>query len=330
VTGPTDDAIGGYFALERGKGNGMENLRAAASYQSARSAIAALLQATGATTAWVPHFICGAVMDALDFAGVQIRRYPLDAARGVPGDLPLAERDWLVCVDYFGLTADACDAAIARHGGHRVLVDASQALFHRPRPATSTVYSPRKFVGIPDGGLLVTPHPLPPPSIADESASAGRSQHLAARAGGDVAAGHALFQEAEASLADCAPRAMSATTARMLATIDFGEVRRRRIANFIHLAGALRRHGFTIVDLPGDAVPLCCPVTGVDASPLRRALASRRIFAPAYWPDAVVPGDDQVGLSLRDATLYLPCDQRYGDADMQRVARSLLEIREAL
>jgi hypothetical protein len=112
----------------------------------------------------------------------------------------------------------------------------------------------------------------------------------------------------------------------MLTTIDFGEVRRRRIANFIRLGDELRRHGFTIPDLPKGAVPLCCPVSGVDASTLRRALASRKVFSPAYWPDAIVPDDDPVGRTLRDDTLYLPCDQRYGDADMQRVARSLLEI----
>lgn len=326
---PVDDAVGGYFALESGEGDGLGNMcGAVVGYQSARSAIAALLQATGATTVWVPHFVCGAVMDALDFAGVKTRRYSLNATHGVPDDLPLAEQDWLVCVDYFGLTAKACDAAIERHGGHRVLVDASQALFHRPRHAASTVYSPRKFVGIPDGGFLTTSHPLPSPASADESASARRSQHLVARAGGDVDMGYALFQQAEASLADCAPRAMSVLTTRMLATIDFSEVRRRRIANFIRLADELRLRGFTIPDLPEGAVPLCCPVSGVDAPTLRRALASRKVFTPAYWPDAIVPNDDPAGLALRDNTLYLPCDQRYGDADMQRVARSLFEIGE--
>jgi hypothetical protein len=328
VTTPAENAVGGYFALERGSGGGLGLLRDATGFQSARSAMAALLQAVDARIVWAPHFICEAVTDMLQFAGVETRRYTLSESHGVPAHLPLESSDWLICVDYFGITGSACDAAIARHGSERILIDASQALFHAPRPGVSTAYSPRKFVGIPDGGLLVTPHDLPRPAVADESASTSRSQHLLSRASGHVAAGYAQFQQAEASLADCTPRAMSTHTTRMLVMIDFDHVRDRRIANYLRLAGELRRHGYAVPELPEDAVPLCCPVSGVDAPSLRRALASRKIFTPAYWPDAVVPDDDPVGLALRDGTIYLPCDQRYGDADMQRVARLLIEIGE--
>ncbi len=329
MTSRMDDPVGGYFAWEACDGSGMDTLRAAAGFQSARSAMAALLQAAGARTAWVPYFICSAVTDALAFAGVQVRHYPLSGTLGVPDDLPLAPDDWLVCVDYFGLNAGACDAAIERYGAQRVLVDASQALFHAPRQGASTVYSPRKFVGVPDGGLLVTPLQLPLPAPADEVASTDRSRHLASRAAGDLAGGYEQFQHAESSLADCSPAAMSQRTRRMLDTIDFAGVRDRRIANYGWLADELRGHGFAVPDLPGGAVPLCCPVYRVDAPALRPALASRKIFAPSYWNDADVPPHDQLGSALKATTLYLPCDQRYGEVDMRRVAQSLLEIGDA-
>lgn len=327
---PANEAIGGYFASEQESGNGLGLLRDATGYQSARSAIAAFLHVVEARTVWVPHFICSAVIDALRYTGVQTRRYPLSESRGVPTDLPMDSLDWLICVDYFGLAAHACDAAIALYGGDRILVDASQALFHTPRPGVATVYSPRKFLGVPDGGLLITSRSLPRPAMADESGSASRSQHLLSRASGDVAAGYVQFQQAEASLQDCTPRAMSRRTTEMLATMNIERICRQRIDNYLQLAGDLRQYGFTIPDLPTDAVPLCCPVFDVDAAFLRRELASRKIFVPKYWPDTVVPDDDPVGLGLRDSTLYLPCDQRYGVDDMQRVLRSLLEMRDAL
>ncbi|MBB6600000.1 hypothetical protein [Luteimonas sp. MC1825] len=319
-------AIGGYFASERGAGSGLEALRGAARYQSARSAIVALFRAVGATVAWVPHHVCGAVIDALDAVAVEVRRYHLTDTRGVPDDLPLGPLDWLVCIDYFGMSGNSCTAAVARHGGHRILIDASQALFHPPGSDVSTVYSPRKFVGVPDGGLLVTPHRLPLADPADEAGSIERGRYLSTRAAGDVAAGYQQFQQAEATLADCTPRGMSASTAGMLSIIDFDRVRRQRRANFTSLAAMLHSRGFVVPELPRDAVPLCCPVFGVEAPDLRRALASRAIFAPAYWPDAVPPSHDTVGLALRDRTLYLPCDHRYGEAHMEHVVDALLEI----
>jgi hypothetical protein len=331
MTHPVDRAIGGYFGCEadRGAGGGLEHLAGAIAYESARQAIVAVLRAAGAKTVWVPHFTCGAVVDALAFAGAQIAPYALNADRSVPENLPISDADWVMCIDYFGLNAAACDATIARLGAHRVLVDASQALFHRPRAGASTVYSPRKFAGLPDGGLLVTPHapPAPPPGL--EEASRARTRHLDDRAQGRVTEGRAAFQAAEASLRACAPRSMSDTTARMLGAIDFARIGERRRANYARLLGALRNQGFRIPALPVDAVPLCCPVGDVDGGSLRAGLASRNIFSPTYWPDATVPADDPIGSALRHRTLYLPCDHRYGESDMARVVDALLDAKGA-
>lgn len=53
---------------------------------------------------------------------------------------------------------------------------------------------------------------------------------------------------------------------------------------------------------------------------LKRALQERGIFAPIHWPDSLALSEAQTSLSL-------PIDQRYGEADMNRLAK---EIEEAL
>lgn len=322
-----DAPIGGYFGLSLGRAaQPWPWLDAAQGFQSARAALAALFLAHRATAVWVPHFVCGAVRDALAHAGTPVRGYALDAQRGVPSDLVLAPAEWLLCVDYFGLGGAACDAAIARHGGHRIVVDASQALLHAPRPGVATVYSPRKFCGVPDGGWLVNATEIASPSAADERASAERGRSLLSRSAGLVADGYAQFQQAEASLSDCAPAAMSTLTRSLFQAVDVAAMRERRIANYAHLAGLLP--GLLVPELDGDAVPLCCPVASPQAPRLRKALAERGIFTPAYWPDADLPGDDANGLALRHGTLYLPCDQRYDIADMDRIAHTLRCLEE--
>ena len=187
-------AIGGYFGLELAEGGeALPWWPDAIRFQSARAAIAAVFQANGAKAAWVPHFVCGAVRDALAHAGTPVRGYALDARRGVPEEVVLADGDWLLCVDYFGLDGAACDAAIARYGAQRIVVDASQALLHAPRPGVATVYSPRKFCGVPDGGLLVHAPYVASPGAANEMASVERAEAMLMRCAGLVEAGYATI-----------------------------------------------------------------------------------------------------------------------------------------
>ena len=70
--------IGGYFDLApSGAREPLPWLDAALRFQSGRAAIAAVFGANGARAVWVPWFVCGAVRDALAFAGVPVRGYAL-------------------------------------------------------------------------------------------------------------------------------------------------------------------------------------------------------------------------------------------------------------
>lgn len=326
MTGPGDDAIGGYLSLDMAPGSGLPWLDCAHGFQSARSAITAILLSLRPRSAWVPYFACGAVADAVTAAGTTLKRYPIDRGHGVPDDLELAPDEVLVCIDYFGLGQRTTDAAISRYGADRVIVDASQSLYYRAAPDVTAVYSPRKFVGLPDGGLARTALSLSDIAAADEAGSAARCAHLLSRTAGRVEEGYAQFLQAEESLEDCAPRAMSRLTRRLLDGIDFTQVARRRRENYTALMQLLRERGHAVADLPDDAVPLCCPLTGVDAAAMRPGLAARRIYTPAYWPDADIPASDPVGIELRNHTVYLPCDQRYCDEQIHRVAESVFQL----
>lgn len=320
------DPIGGYFALEPATGDGLRWAETAVDYQSARCAIAAILQAAKPKAVWVPHYICGAVNDAVAASGVRARHYALAEDFGVPESVEPDPSDWLLCVDYFGTCGPAVDRASRKFGAERILVDASQALFHGRRPGSAVVYSPRKFVGVPDGGLLLSSLDIPPPRKAQEADSLARSRHLRTRLSGGVEAGYAEFLQAEESLRSCEPVAMSGLTQGLLGSIDFARVADRRVSNYRRMAGELARHGLAVRPLHEGAVPLCCPLHDVEAVKLRQDLAARRIFTPTYWPDAALPENDRVAVLLRDRTLFLPCDQRYGEAEVMRVVRTVLEL----
>lgn len=321
-------AIGGYFSLDPGDGCGFSGLSQALGYRSARSAMAAVLAAVKPPAVWIPNFICGAVVDAVRAVGIEPKHYPLSPWLGVPDEVEPEPDDWVICVDYFGLNHMAIDRAITRFGSHRVLTDASQSFYFEPRSESSTVYSPRKFFGVPDGGLLVTSFEVESPHASREEESLGRCAHLLYRKVGQVEKGYSKYRAAEASLCDCKPEAMSDLTRALLGRIDAETAAAARVRNYTHLAEQLRLNGLDIPHLPSGAVPLCCPVACRSADNMRTELAARRIFTSTYWPDAVIPEGDQIAMKLRHHTIYLPCDQRYTVEDMTHSAQILLKLKD--
>ena len=316
-------AIGGYFELEMPLPR--HGIHAGARrYQSARAALAALLQAGRPGRIWMPNYVCDAVPAAARGAGIDCVFYSLDDRWMPDAATSPTSGDWLLYVNYFGILDAKVDGVISRFGAERVIIDNSQALFSRPRECLASVYSPRKFVGIPDGGLLLTALDVPPPGLED-SASPARCTHLLKRLCGEPENGYADFKAAEATLEDTEPRRMSRLTERMLEAIDFEQVRVRRNANFhvLHeLLGKSNRLDFDPAPVDG---PLCYPLLPARPHPdMRAELYGRRILVATYWPEAL----GRVAASSLEAALTrnclpLPCDQRYSEADMRKIAAAV-------
>ena len=117
---------------------------------------------------------------------------------------------------------------------------------------------------------------------------------------------------------------------RLLAGLDFAEAAARRRANFGVLLEALEESEAVtplLRELPAGVSPLALPVRidGGRRDTLRAELVRRRIFCPVHWP--LPPEIDEQRFSeehrLASEMLGLPLDQRYGAADMQRLADEL-------
>ena len=119
---------------------------------------------------------------------------------------------------------------------------------------------------------------------------------------------------------------MSSLTTRLLAAVDYGEVAQRRRSNFAALHQQLRRVN-TIglaLDDPGDA-PLCYPL--LTARPVDRVmLRNRGLFVPIFWPELIEGGGAECERDLAARLLPLPIDQRYGAAEMQTIADTILQV----
>lgn len=321
------DAIGGYLPLELSRASA-EYHPDALRFQSSRAAFLALLRARRPAAVCVPWYCCDSVVEPLITAGIAIRRYAIDAMLRVES-VDLKRDEWLLYVNYFGLCDRNVDDVLNRYGPERVVIDNAQAFFAMPRDCVATLYSPRKFVGVPDGGYLLTREAVTPPVDVDHE-SVQRFAHLLKRIDAGAEAGYADYAAAEASLENKEPLRMSALTQRILQSVDYADLRAKRVANFAYLRERLDPSN--AFKLPPDihGVPLCYPYRGSDPG-LRARLMTQRIYTPCYWPEvASSPSVPAFEKTLAGDTAFLPCDQRLSPPQLDTIVQAVLESRDSL
>lgn len=304
-------AIGGYFELELPRGRG-QYYPEALKYQSARSAFYALLLHYKPSKVWMPYFICDSMLAPLEAAGVEFSFYSINSDFSIKDTLELSDKELLLYVNYFGLCGKAEDELIRRFDPKKLIFDHSQAFFAPPKDCLATIYSPRKFFGVPDGGLLITSLDMQEPECIDRD-SIHRAKHLLLRLAGEPEDGYVAYQQAEESLKSIEPKRMSLLTERILTSIDYEEVKTAREENFkaLHTILAEKNTIALMFDhVEGPMVYPFMPVSG--AARLKANLIKRRCFVATYWPDC----EGRVVNSLFESKLLsnlvaLPIDQRY-------------------
>jgi hypothetical protein len=315
--------IGGYFELELPARRELPHAGLQC-FQSARAAFLALLRAGKPTKVWMPKYICNAMLAPLEITGVDYVWYDLTDELEVGPEVRLGAGEWLLYVNYFGVCGKKVDALMQRFDPSQIVLDNSQAFFSEPhKHALATIYSPRKFFGVPDGGLLHSQIAVQTPDEIDIT-SFTRMEYLIRRLGESPEAGYAAYQRAEKSLDDMEPRVMSRLSERIFASIEFEAARKKRLENFQMLHDVLRRKNGLVISTDGKDIPLCYPYRTHDVG-LRQLLLANRIFVPTYWSDAIDRLTDEKAENLVRNLLPLPVDQRYGASDMKRISAIILD-----
>lgn len=318
--------IGGYFGLSLPDyGNPFPD--SFIRFQSARAALRAVLQHCNFQRVMLPAYICDSVVQAVTDAGKTAELYDLDdhlypklSLRAIPKD------SVLIYVNYFGLCESNISRLLDSFPPGQIIVDNTQALFQLPTDALATIYSPRKFVGVPDGGLLAAPSLKIELPMQEDRGSIARMNHLLMRLAYTGKEGYSSFIEAGASLDNTKPLNMSRLTARILSSIDMTAVKSQRRRNFRHLAAVLDKHNLHNWQLGPDAVPLCYPlVCDRNVESLKEELADRRIYIPTYWRDAQKRIENNgIEHALIHCMLPVPCDQRYSSGQLDMVIHSII------
>lgn len=294
-------------------------------FSTARSALAALLRHERRTRVWLPAYICESLVHGAG-AAAEVQYYPVgERLRPDFGQVASALRpgDAIVTVAYFGFPAPIEDEILARFDDILWIEDRAQALDAGPSRADALLFSPRKLVGVGDGGLIVANRPLPRPTeAAQANLWAPEDARALDPAGEHPERWYPLFQEREEQF-HVDERAASTRTLEALAATPIAPMADKRRSNWRTLAAALPDHALW-PELTPTAPPLALPIVTADAQDAQRRLAAERIWAPRHWsrlPSSAAEFPREAALSER--LVSLPCDHRYDEADMLRIVEAV-------
>lgn len=305
--------VGGYFQMERLSGE--EYHRGALRVNLGRTALVCWMRARGLRRICLPQFLCSSVIETCLDEGYEISYYPVGYDFLPVGDVSCSDDQAYYLVNYYGQVSDDTMKQFARQVKH-LIVDNTHDFFRRPVESIPALYSCRKYFGLPDGAYLFCDDDI---EIDETDCSYERMRHILGRYEKDASTFYQDMLATSRTFNHATPKAMSRLTENLLRGIDYSFVQSRRESNFDVLAGILG--GYNRLDIVRPSGPFCYPLMVEDGVALRKELAARGIYVPTYWANVIdqMP-ETSVEHRLAANILALPCDQRYGQEDMEYVA----------
>jgi hypothetical protein len=283
-------------------------------------------------------------------SGLAVHYYPVDSLL-VPVErsrtCTVGQGSVVLYANYFGFPVSAAAQRLARqqhdHGAVTIL-DLTHSLFNTVLdeiPSSNyVVASLRKWVGLPDGGLVwKRGSRLSIPLDTDSTDGGfGRTRLVAGLMKGLYCDGIlsqktdflALFEVAREIADGCtAVVTMSAGSRAIWGQLDAAAIVSARRANYAVLASGISELSSLRLlrgGLPQGFCPIGCPVVSPYRDDLRMFLTSHGVYCPIHWQ---LPADITIECpeseSLSQTMLTLPCDQRYTSIDMDKVVTLLRE-----
>ncbi|WP_127463511.1 hypothetical protein [Enterobacter cancerogenus] len=322
----TNKTYGGYLPLDLQDNNDIF-YPGALRYRSARNALYHLLCVLKPSRIWLPRLICDSVADAVMASKTNIVWYSLDENLLPKYCNSFSHQDIFLYVNYLGQCEQQEKKLASFIPPERILFDHSQAFYSRYERALGNLYSPRKFFGVPDGGLLDTPCEIPKLQTVDNS-SHMRCAHLILQLEQGTPAGYAAYVKAENMLAENIACSMSVLTERLLCSVDYLKIKELRERNFglMHaLLGDLNSWRFSSHSVKG---PFCYPFL-LPGRQLHQKLINENVFVATYWREVLLRVEqDSVEAHFVNSVVPLPCDQRYSESDIRQLCNIVRTIVE--
>lgn len=311
-----EQSIGGYFGLELKVNQGF--LHPNSLYlNSARNCLEYILRVRKYTRVYIPFYTCQVILEPFLKMGIDYTFYHINRLLE-PTTFPiLNNNEAFLYTNYYGLKQE-CIEHLARHYSSQLIVDNSQALFAQPIQGIDTFYSPRKFIGVADGGCLYCENESIYNSLRQDQ-SWDRMSHLLKRLDVLPEFGFNDFHKNDDALINQPMMRMSNLTEKILSSCDYECIANSRRNNYEFLSSILNSSNKINLTRAQDSVPMVYPYWTNDTS-MRQRLIDNKIYVARYWPNVLdwcQEGDLEYEFAKN--LIPLPVDQRYGEEEMKKI-----------
>ncbi len=316
---PLDDSVLKHWTSES----------AFALFSTARSIVLALREELRSVNVWIPEIYCEVFEGLNCFRSYSLAKDSFDPDAEFLNE-NITDNDIVLVVDYFGTEVSM---------EFKEYVKEKQSVFwvedaaHNLRPSGNwsdfTLFSPRKLIGVMDGGVLVQNSTKKQViDFSNWNVNALSSQASIAPFLRFISPEHPdlydVYRVEESNL-DFKLRSISEFTLWQLNNIAMNEKIQQRRENF-----AILREEFgdllpTGLDFKAETIPFGFPVYVKNRDAIQRQLSENCIFAPIHWKNKKTSYSKRQA-SHEETTLTIPCDHRYSNEDMEYVKSNLKRL----
>ncbi|SHG97342.1 hypothetical protein SAMN05421866_1692 [Chryseobacterium oranimense] len=313
-------SIGGYFELELP--NTINNWdKDFIELNSARNCLEYILLARKSTKIYLAYYTCDVLLEPIKKLNINYEFYDIDFNLEPIFDYSkIKDSEIFLYTNYFGIK-DKFINILCERFLNKIVIDNAQSFFSLPITGVDTFYSPRKFVGVADGGFLSSDKKINSDFERDQSYD--RMSHLLKRIDLSAEEAYIDFCANDRSLENQPIKLMSNLTKKILSTLNFDDIKKRRKENFAFLNERLKENNLLKIDISEDSVPMIYPFRTKNKD-LKKQLINKKIYCATYWPNVFEWCSEETNsYILAEEIIALPIDQRYSINDMRKILENV-------
>ena len=279
-----------------------------------RNCLGYLIKARKIKRIALPYFLCETVQETCYKYGLDVQFFHVDRRMRPIYEKDCADR-WVYVVNYYGLLADN-EIRKYKEEYETLIIDNAQAYYSDPILGVDTIYTCRKYFGVPDGGILYSDAKMD--EQLEQDVSLDRMHFLLGRFEGRASDFYREYVENNEIFKNEPVKMMSRLTENLLRAVDYDHVKHARSQNYVFLKHELEQ--VNMIETRNVEGAFAYPLMVEDGQKLRNRLIENKVYVPILWPNVVSEMDDeQVEYELSNNILPLPCDQRYTETDMMKI-----------
>lgn len=319
--------IGSFLELQLPKGRELYNQEIdIARLNTGRMGIWHAFRVTGCKRIWIPIYQCDSIRETFGKKGVEMCFYHQDNNFNLL-DIEATEDDAVLLTNYYGVMSSERMVELAKPYKHAI-IDCAQAFFCKPVNGALTVYSCRKFVGVPDGAYVVGKdahkfvNEYPQCYSSDTAAFLLKRIEYGCEGKGYEARN---LNEHRINAEGCMK--MSKLTHTLMDAEDYTYNRKKRKENFAYahkLFAAINKID-PMMYVDEDTVPMVYPLVVEDDGLIQKFLAAKHFQGHWWGYICKEQPEDSFEHWISRYVIPITIDQRYGKEELNYLLNVIME-----